>query len=183
MVESLKTRTATMAQRIPRWYSWAVTGTPTKTSYNDLFGLYKYLELEETVSNSYKDFHALHHHLQYKGVFFDFVKATMRRNMKSALTNQVFIPKQTRHVVHIPLSTIEQHYYEDIWEKCKQHLQLDWLDSMGWQLPDDASEESKQLLHNLKLGMRPLVRKYLLQTFFFFAKKKSYSYKLTMYSL
>jgi E3 ubiquitin-protein ligase SHPRH len=157
MVESTTTRVSAMAKLIPRWYSWAVTGTPMKSDYNDLFGLYNFLELETTVSLNASIFQKVHSDLQHKGLFFDFTKTTMRRNMKSLLTSQIFIPRQSRHVVHIPFSTIEQHYYEDLWRQCKLNLRLDWMDSIGWQVPADASEAMKETYRNIKMRMRSWV--------------------------
>lgn len=159
MVESVTSKVTAMANRIPRWYSWAVTGTPMKNDFDELYGLYNYLQLDLAVSNKSSNFKKFHSDLEYKGLFFEFTKATMRRNMKSSLTTQVVIPRQTRHVVHIPFSTIEQHYYEDLWRRCKYNLRLDWMDSIGWELPANASEINKVMFRDTKMKMRLWVRK------------------------
>lgn len=159
MVESTTTRVASMANQIPRWYSWAVTGTPMKSDFNDLFGLYNFLQLEKTVSQDASVFKEFHSNLKHKGLFFSFTKATIRRNMKNLLSSQIFIPNQSRHVVRIPFSTIEQHYYEDLYRRCRQTLRLDWIDSINWELPVDASETTAENFNQIKLKMRSWVSK------------------------
>lgn len=139
MVESTTTKVASMANHISRWYSWAVTGTPMRSDYNDLYGLYTFLQLENTISKKPSAFEELHSNPKHKGLFFQFTKATVRRNVKSSLTSQISIPKQSRHVVRIPFSSIEQHYYDDFWGRCRLNLRLDWMDSIGWELPSNAS--------------------------------------------
>lgn len=157
MVETTTTKAASMAKLIPRWYSWAVTGTPLKSDYNDLFGLYSFLELDNSVSNTARNFQKFTSDFQHKGLFFYFTKTTMRRNMKSLLTGQIHIPRQSRHVVHVPFSTIEQHYYEDLWRDCRTKLRLEWMDSINWKLPVDASEAVQDRYQNSKSKMRAWV--------------------------
>lgn len=157
MVESVTATVAKMANRIPRWYSWAVTGTPLKERFYELFGLYNFIQPDITVSTNSYDFNNLVSKPENKGLFFEYTKATMRRNTKIALTSQVVIPKQNRHVVHIPFSTIEQHYYEDLYRRCKSELKFDWMDSIGWELPENESEVNKQIFNDIKSSMRSWV--------------------------
>ncbi|KAI8079654.1 SNF2 family N-terminal domain-containing protein [Gilbertella persicaria] len=140
MIEANVSRVAAVAKCIPAWYRWAVTGTPLKNDLSQLYGLYDFLGLEKSI-HSPQQFQKLCKDPEYKSVFYEFARATMRRNMKAALHNQVHIPKQHRHVVRIPFGTIEQHYYEDLWRACQSQLKLEWLDSINWTLSDTASEE------------------------------------------
>ncbi|KAI7887884.1 SNF2 family N-terminal domain-containing protein [Mucor mucedo] len=155
MVETVTGNVAKMANMIPRWYSWAVTGTPLKKGFNELFGLYNFIQPDKYISRQGRHFDNLVLKPENKGLFFEYTKATMRRNTKAALTSQVVIPKQTRHVVHIPFSTIEQHYYEDLYRRCKYELKFDWMDSIGWELPANASDTNKAIFSEIKSKMRP----------------------------
>lgn len=139
MIETPLSKVTSVSKMIPRWYSWAVTGTPIKDNLNNLYGLYDFLSLERTIRDP-KDFQTFCTDPRLQQTFYDFARATMRRNTKLMLANQVHIPKQHRHVVRIPFSTIEQHYYDDLWRACRSELQLDWLDSIDWKLPANSSD-------------------------------------------
>ncbi|KAI7898240.1 SNF2 family N-terminal domain-containing protein [Cokeromyces recurvatus] len=158
MIEASLTRIAALTKSIPHWYAWAVTGTPIRSNNNhnftDLYGLYDFLALETTL-NSEREFKTFCTDPNYRPIFYQFASMTIRRNNKAALGDQIHIPKQSRHVVRIPFSTIEQHYYDDLWRTCRQRLRLDWLDSIEWSLPDDASEIMQMEYHSLRSKMRP----------------------------
>ncbi|KAI8360688.1 SNF2 family N-terminal domain-containing protein [Choanephora cucurbitarum] len=149
MIDASLSHVSAVAKLIPSWYRWAVTGTPLKDDLNNLYSLYDFLELEDTLTASrFETF------CQRKSHFYPFAKQTIRRNMKSKLKDQVHIPHQSRHVVHIPFSTVEQHYYEDLWRDCRQELRLDWFDSIHWTLPENAHPATAQTYHALRLKMR-----------------------------
>lgn len=154
MVEAPLTSISSVAKLIPSWYSWAVTGTPMKDRFTDLYGLYDFLDLEDTFNqyrfNNFCD-------PRNREQFLMFMKKTIRRNMKAALKDQIFIPKQSRHVVRIPFTTIEQHHYDDLWRNCRQALKLDWLDSINWTLPADADEATVNDYNTAKQKMRAWV--------------------------
>ncbi|CAO3696862.1 unnamed protein product [Rhizopus microsporus] len=152
MIEANFTRVSKMAKRIPRWYSWAVSGTPMKKKYTDLYGIYEFLQIETTFTPQL--FAKCVNDKRLWPVFLDFAKTTIRRNTKWHLENQIRIPKQHRHVVRVPFSTIEQHYYDDLWRKCRDDLHLEWLDSINWTLPSNASPEMATMFNSTKLRMR-----------------------------
>lgn len=153
MIEAPLTQVASVSKMIPRWYSWAVTGTPIKDNLKDLYGLYDFLSLERTI-NDPKHFEILCTDPRFTQTFYEFASTTMRRNTKHLLSNQVHIPKQHRHVVRIPFSTIEQHYYDDLWRACRSELQLDWLDSINWTLPPNTVEATASDYRTILLKMR-----------------------------
>ncbi|KAI8344677.1 SNF2 family N-terminal domain-containing protein [Chlamydoabsidia padenii] len=137
-VKSSVSQTAEMACLIPRYYSWGITGTPLKSSnYDDLYGLFIFLDQ----FNDIKPIRYRHLYSSLQPLFLDFTKQLMRRNMKCFLQSQIHIPKQHRHVIKISFSTIEQHYYNDSYEKCRQEANLDWLESIGWEEPTDMPGE------------------------------------------
>jgi E3 ubiquitin-protein ligase SHPRH len=153
MVEAPLSQVASVSKMIPRWYSWAVTGTPIKDNLNDLYGLYDFLSLERTIHKA-KHFQTLCSEPQFKQDFYEFARMTMRRNTKQLLAEQIHIPRQHRHVVRIPFSTIEQHYYDDLWRACRNELQLDWLDSINWTLPPNSQEDTASEYRAILLKMR-----------------------------
>ncbi|KAI8971976.1 SNF2 family N-terminal domain-containing protein [Mycotypha africana] len=153
MIEAPLTRVSSVAKLIPRWYSWAVTGTPMKRDFNDLYGLYDFLSLEETL-NREKDFRLLCTDPRYRTIFYNFAKTTIRRNAKYMLENQIHIPEQHRHVVRIPFTQIEQHYYDDLWRACRTALRLEWLDSINWTLPPNASQQTINDFDAIQTRMR-----------------------------
>lgn len=152
MIEGNISRVARMAKMIPRWYSWAVSGTPMKKKYTDLRGIYEFLNIERTFTP--KLFSNFVTDKKMTNVFFSFAASTIRRNVKSLLENQIQIPMQYRHVVRVPFSTIEQHYYDDLWRECHQSINLEWMDSINWILPKDASSETVIAYNTAKHRLR-----------------------------
>ncbi|KAG1457233.1 hypothetical protein G6F56_006657 [Rhizopus delemar] len=140
MIESNTSKITKMAKRIPHYYSWAVSGTPMKKNYTDLYTLYDFLKLEKTLTPT------VFSQFVKKRAFMEFAKETIRRNTKRYLDSQVQIPPQYRHVVLVPFSTIEQHYYQDLWRQCRQEIDLDWLDRLDWVCPTDQIDRYNSAL-------------------------------------
>ncbi|KAG2220208.1 hypothetical protein INT45_002800 [Circinella minor] len=141
MVESTMALVAEMARLIPRWYSWGVTGTPMKSNFDDLFGLVLFLGFTPSIRNIriFKQLYGPNAATWAKGLFWNFSKAIMRRNIKVALTSQIHIPAQHRNIVKLEFSAIEQHYYQSIWDQCSRSCNLRQLDALHWtpSLDDD----------------------------------------------
>ncbi|RUP50677.1 SNF2 family N-terminal domain-containing protein [Jimgerdemannia flammicorona] len=133
MIESTVTKTAEMALLIPRVHPWAVTGTPIKTNFHDLHGLFAFLRLEPLASTPY----LLPMLLSpvSRAALLAFCRRVVYRNSKQAVRAQLDIPPQHRQVVHVSFSRIELHYYEELFEQCCLEIDLDWLDEQGWTLP------------------------------------------------
>ncbi|ORX46135.1 hypothetical protein DM01DRAFT_1328094 [Hesseltinella vesiculosa] len=140
-VESPVSVTSEMACLIPRIYSWGVTGTPMKSSnFSDLYGLYQFTDYLGDIRASH--FRQLFTDPKFQAQFWSFTKATMRRNLKIFLQDQIHIPPQHRYVIHIPFSAIEQHYYNDMWTSCTSDVDIPWLDSIDWKPPSPTSSPS-----------------------------------------
>ncbi|KAI8059494.1 SNF2 family N-terminal domain-containing protein [Gongronella butleri] len=138
-VDSPVSLTAEMANLVPRVFSWGVTGTPIKsTNLDDLYGLYKFIDVMYTLP--LKLFRRLHHDPEHHETFWTLTKATMRRNWKSMLADQVHIPPQHRRTIHIDFSAIEQHYYNDLWAACTGENDIPWLDSLQWTRPTEPAD-------------------------------------------
>ncbi|KAI9313069.1 SNF2 family N-terminal domain-containing protein [Dichotomocladium elegans] len=127
-----------MAIMIPRWYAWGITGTPIKSSFEDIFGLCRFLPLAPYIQK-YSQFKALLNPLSaFKGTFWDFSRQIMRRNMKANLADQVHIPVQHRRIVNVTFSPIEQQYYQSLWEQCARATQFQMLDRRQWAPPEES---------------------------------------------
>lgn len=147
MIEGQVSIVAKVAKKIPRWYAWAVTGTPMRRDFDDLYGLYEFIAVAPSIKTP-AVFSMLCRDPQFTSVFYDFARSTMRRNTKRALEKQLHIPKQSRHVVRFPFTTIEQHYYDDLWRECKSDIELDRLDSNNWSMHPETREAARSRMRS-----------------------------------
>ena len=165
MVESTMALVAEMARLIPRWYSWGVTGTPMKSNFDDLFGLVLFLGFTPSIRNVriFRQLCGPNAPTWAKGLFWDFSKTIMRRNIKLALTDQVHIPAQHRNIVKLGFSAIEQHYYQSIWDQCSRSCNLRQLDAIHWTPLDydgpDNLETSAAELQRTFIKLRTWVKR------------------------
>ncbi|KAG0172397.1 hypothetical protein DFQ30_010533 [Apophysomyces sp. BC1015] len=153
MVESSVAHTAEMARLIPRVNSWAITGTPMRAKYDDLYGLYLFLGLTP-FCNKPNLFRNLHRQPELRGLFWSFTKETIRRNMKALLKNQVHIPPQQRLIVNVSFSPIEKHRYDDLWELCCEETSLRWLEESEWKFPEAPGEDARRTKQNVYAKLR-----------------------------
>ncbi|KAL7316270.1 hypothetical protein PS15m_005389 [Mucor circinelloides] len=153
MIEGQVSIVAKVAKKIPRWYAWAVTGTPMRRDFDDLYGLYEFIAVAPSIKTP-AVFSMLCRDPQFTSVFYDFARNTMRRNTKRALEKQLHIPKQSRHVVRFPFTTIEQHYYDDLWRECKSDIELDRLDSNNWSMHPETREAARSRMRSWLVALR-----------------------------
>lgn len=132
-----------MAQLIPRWFSWAITGTPIKHDIDDLYGVYLFLGLAPCISN-----HAMFKKMitkpHLKGIFYKFARETIKRNTKAELADQIHIPAQNRFIVHVDFSTVEQQYYQNLWERCLSTSANSFLENRDWNLEMCADADERR---------------------------------------
>lgn len=147
MIEGQLSSVSKVAKKIPRWYAWAVTGTPLRSNLEDLYGLYDFIAIAPSIKTP-ATFSKLCTDPQFVSVFYDFARSTIRRNTKDALEKQLHIPKQSRHVVRFPFTAIEQHYYDDLWKECKQSIELDSLDSNNWGMYPETKDVARSRMRN-----------------------------------
>lgn len=168
MVESTHRLATEMATLIPRLYSWGLTGTPLKSvNFENLYGLYRFVEYTGTMSLSqFKSFYST---AIYQSLFFDYSKSIMRRNVKSFLHDQLKIPKQHRHIIKLSFSTIEQHYYNELWSMCCNDAMPHWFDSINWKLPDESTEDYDLYKNRMQLLRKWVNYIYIFIYLFFFS--------------
>jgi E3 ubiquitin-protein ligase SHPRH len=153
MVESTVAATAEMARLIPRYYSWAVTGTPMSTGYNDLYGLFLFLGIIPSCSTP-ASFTSLYQNPDLFYQFLDLTARVIRRNAKKKVQDQVIIPIQRRKLVHISFSQFEQHYYDDLWSQCCRSTDLEWLEANNWGEGDNLTTGQKSRINQMMTELR-----------------------------
>lgn len=157
MVEGSVGLMVEMAMLIPRWYAWGVSGTPIKSNFDDLFGLCRFLSFTPYLQRV-NQFRSLYRSSPlFKGFFWDFAKQIMRRNVKAMLTSQIHIPHQHRRVVKVAFSSIEQHYYQSLWEQCSQSTNFELLDHRQWKPSDNDPSASPEVFQQVYQKLRTWV--------------------------
>lgn len=98
-----------MVSLIPRRNSLAVSGTPARTDIKDLMGVLRFLRVP-TLPYEPKLWHRLQQP-SFRSAFEGLFRAISVRTTKRQVEDEFNIPRQSRYVVPIELSQIEQLYY------------------------------------------------------------------------
>lgn len=137
------TNAAEVVSMIPRVYSIAVSGTPVKR-INDLFAFFRFLRIDGVHPSFFKEAEASK---LFAPHLFKALQSLTTRHLKSAVKDELILPRQHRYVMPIDFTAVETAYYEDVWTAA---LGVLGLDSSGgptrgdWQL--DESLMRRQLL-------------------------------------
>lgn len=100
-----------MVSLIPRKNSLAVSGTPAKADIKDLMGVLRFLRVP-ILPFEPKLWHRLRQP-SFRPAFEGLFRAISVRTTKRQVQDELVIPRQSRYVIPIELSQIEQHYYLD----------------------------------------------------------------------
>ncbi|KAI1106142.1 SNF2 family N-terminal domain-containing protein [Jackrogersella minutella] len=139
-VESSATNAAKIARLIPRANAWGVTGTPVKEDIDDLRGLLMFLHYEpfastaatwETLVTSHKEL--------FKPLFRDICL----RHTKRAVRSELPLPPQTRYVVTMPFTEIEEQHYQTMFKRLALEM---GLDQYGGPAVDDWDPDQPQTI-------------------------------------
>ncbi|KAK5090519.1 hypothetical protein LTR05_000692 [Lithohypha guttulata] len=122
MVESGVSNAAIVARLIPRVNAWAVTGTPLKQSHRDLYGLMLFLKYEPWCKSTRLWDHLVFY---YRPLFREFIGATALRHSKDLVRDELRIPPQSRQVVTIPFTAVEESHYAQMHYDMQQAVGLD----------------------------------------------------------
>ncbi|KAG8931842.1 hypothetical protein FRC02_002077 [Tulasnella sp. 418] len=114
-------RTAEMVSLIPRRSSWAVSGTPAKSTVADLSAPLRFLGIHSVLGSKMWP-RALKP--GFANAFLQMFDRYAIRTTK-AEAEGLDIPKQTRFVVSIELGMIERHFYDQTLEEALQNVGLD----------------------------------------------------------
>lgn len=107
MVEGSATRAAEMARKFHTIHRWCVTGTPIQKSFQDLHGLFMFLDIETDKQV-----------LRNPSRLTEMLAPIFWRTRKSAVTDQIQLPDQTEQVHWLSFSAVEQHFYQQQQARC-----------------------------------------------------------------
>lgn len=122
MVESGVSNAAIVARLIPRVNAWAVTGTPLKQSHRDLYGLLLFLRYEPWChSTKLWDYLVFYH----RDLFRKLIGSIALRHSKELVREELRIPAQSRKVVTMPFTAIEESHYAQMHYDMQQDCGFD----------------------------------------------------------
>lgn len=122
MVESGVSNAAKVAQVIPREHAWAVTGTPVKRDSQDLLGLLIFLRFEPyCVSVKLWNRMIQHHRDVFHGIF----RTIALRHTKDQIRDELQLPSQTRVIINVPFTQIEEQHYSTMYQEMCRDCGLD----------------------------------------------------------
>lgn len=107
MVRTGVSNAARVARIIPRVHAWGVSGTPIKTSMNDIRGIFIFLNVQNFQTKPAWE------RLLASRVDFEQVLSTIGiRHTKPMVAHQLHLPPQFRYVVPLKFTSIELYFYQ-----------------------------------------------------------------------
>ena len=149
MVESVVSNPSKVARLIPRQNAWAVTGTPIRHDIDDLFGLLIFLNYAPICNYS-----PIWRRLCtcFKPNFANLVNRIALRHSKDRVRGEFVLPPQSRVVITVPFTAVEEQHYGNLFGQMCESCGLDTSGApatMDWD-PDDPSTIEK-MRHWLRL--------------------------------
>ena len=122
MIENGVSAAATVARLIPRINAWAVSGTPLKLAHKDLYGLLLFLQYQPWCYSL-----RLWNRLVgcYRPLFRTLMGEIAIRHSKDFVREDLRLPPQTRQVITIPFTPIEEQYYGQLRYRMCEEIALD----------------------------------------------------------
>ena len=113
MIESGVSNAAKVAQLLPREHAWAVSGTPVKKDSKDLLGLLIFLQYQP-YSASVKLWERMisNHREVFRGI----IRNLALRHTKDQIKDELQLPPQTRMIINVPFTQIEEQHYSDMYQ-------------------------------------------------------------------
>ncbi|KAF8196665.1 SNF2 family N-terminal domain-containing protein [Mycena galopus ATCC 62051] len=127
-----------MVSLIPRFASFAVSGTPARTQISDLMHVLRFLRINDVVGTQSRHWARLAIP-GFSNHFSAFFQTIAIRTTKASVTNELTIPQQTRFLVSIEMGPVERHVYDQNFESILLEL---GLDARG---VDVRGEENKEI--------------------------------------
>ncbi|KZF24694.1 hypothetical protein L228DRAFT_228741 [Xylona heveae TC161] len=121
MVENGVSNAATVARRIPRCNAWAVTGTPLRKDIRDLLGLLIFLRYEPYCETAVWNSLVQGHKDAFRSIF----EALALRHTKDLVRDDLRLPPQTRLVITVPFTQIEEQHYSHVFQQMCDDCGLD----------------------------------------------------------
>ncbi|KAL3428315.1 SNF2 family domain-containing protein [Phlyctema vagabunda] len=144
MIESGVSNAAVLARMLSRINAWCITGTPIKKDVGDLQGLLMFLRKEPFVSIKHV-WHALTttHKEDFKQLFGEIAM----RHSKQAIRDELRLPAQRRYVITMPLTPIEEQYYQEQFSLMCQQINVD---ADGYPLNDGWDTDMPMIMENMR---------------------------------
>ncbi|KAK5952669.1 hypothetical protein OHC33_006261 [Knufia fluminis] len=150
MVESGVSNAAIVARLIPRVNAWAVTGTPLKQSHRDLYGLLLFLRHEPWCQSTRLWDHLVFHH---RDLFRQLIGSIALRHSKELVREELRIPAQSRKVVTMPFTAIEESHYAQLHYDMQQDC---GFDSTGGPLDGEWNPDNPVTIDKMRTWLQRL---------------------------
>ena len=145
MVENGVSNAAKVAKLIPREIAWCVSGTPVKKDSRDLFGLLDFLRYEPYCTLPIKSWDRLVTH--HKDIFRQIFGALALRHTKDQIKDDLQLPEQTRVVITVPFTQIEEQHYATMFRQMSDDC---GLDLNGAPTSDEWDPESPVIIEKMR---------------------------------
>ncbi|KAL8857031.1 MAG: hypothetical protein Q9178_006436 [Gyalolechia marmorata] len=122
MIESGVSNAAKVAQLIPRYNAWCVSGTPVRKSSHDLRGLLVFLRFPPYCWSLQIWEHLI---AERRDIFRQIFGALALRHTKDQIKDDVRLPPQRRVVITVPFTQIEQQNYLNLYNQMCDDCGLD----------------------------------------------------------
>ncbi|KAI9005215.1 SNF2 family N-terminal domain-containing protein [Gaertneriomyces semiglobifer] len=123
MVENAGTNASKMASKLHRELSWAVTGTPVKSSWTDVYELIRFLRLNDVTRNAWDT-------VKSYGMMAEVLQCFVHRNTKKSVKGELVLPPQRQRTVMLTLSRVERTWYSQLVEQMMLDVGVD-LDDLA----------------------------------------------------
>ncbi|KPI45664.1 uncharacterized protein AB675_529 [Cyphellophora attinorum] len=114
MVESGVSNAATVARQLPREIAWAVTGTPLRQGHKDLFGLMLFLNFQPWGWSARLWDRLISYH---RPLFKSMIGTIAIRHTKDLIRGELTLPPQSRNIVSLPFTAIEEQHYDNLFDE------------------------------------------------------------------
>lgn len=144
MVESGVSNSAKVAQLIPRVNAWAVSGTPLRKDHKDLYGLLLFLRCTPWCQSLQLWDRLL---FFFRPKFRTLISDIALRHTKDAVREDLQLPPQTRNVISVPFTAIEEQHYQELFQQMYEEC---GLDENGAPIADDWDPESPSTIDRMR---------------------------------
>lgn len=128
MVSSRLSRAFQSAALIPRFHAWGVSGTPIKKDFSDLHSILRFLKFQPFSGALSKNSWATLTTVDGSNTNKDFIKLWNQislRHTKAMVHDDIKLPPQSRVLMTIPFTPVEQENYNQMFEECLAAICLD----------------------------------------------------------
>lgn len=144
MVESGVSNSAKVARLIPRENAWAVSGTPLRRDHKDLFGLLLFLQCAPWCQSMQLWDQLL---LHARPAFRKLIGEIALRHTKDIVREDLQLPPQSRNIISVPFTAIEEQHYLELFQQMYEEC---GLDENGAPVTDNWDFESPSTIEKMR---------------------------------